>query len=74
MSDIPQSDIPGHPDLHVVSHEVAFKRHLRLDVIRFRHRMFSGEWSGERVWDITRRGPSVAVLLYDPGRDEVVLI
>jgi len=74
MSDIPEGDIPGHPDLRVISQEIAFKRHLRLDVIRFRHRMFSGEWSGERVWDITRRGAAVAVLLYDPDRDEVVLI
>ncbi|MBV8778312.1 MAG: NUDIX domain-containing protein [Alphaproteobacteria bacterium] len=68
------SDIPEHPDVRVLAQEVAFKRHLRLDVVRFRHRLFSGEWSGERVWDIVRRGASVAVVLYDPDRDAVVLI
>ena len=68
------SDIPEHPDVRVLAQEVAFKRHLRLDVVRFRHRLFSGEWSGERVWDIVRRGASVAVVLYDPDRDAVVLV
>jgi ADP-ribose pyrophosphatase len=68
------SDFPEHPDLRIVGHEIAFKRHLRLDIYRFHHRLFSGEWSGERVWDITRRGNAVAVVLYDPERDAVVLI
>lgn len=67
-------DFPQHPDLRVTGHEIAFKRHLRLDVYRFRHRLFSGEWSGERVWDIVRRGGAVAIVLYDPERDAVVLI
>jgi ADP-ribose pyrophosphatase len=68
------SDFPEHPDLRITGHEIAFKRHLRLDVYRFHHRLFSGEWSGERVWDIARRGAAVAVLLYDPVRDAVVLV
>ena len=68
------SDLPGHPDLRIVAHEIVFKRHLRLDVVRFRHRLFSGEWSGERVWDVVRRGAAVAIVLYDPERDAVVLI
>lgn len=67
-------DLPSHPDLRVVAHEVAFKRHLRLDVVRFHHRQFSGEWSGERVYDVVRRGAAVAILLYDPERDAVVLV
>jgi ADP-ribose pyrophosphatase len=68
------SSPPSHPDLRIVAHETAFKRHLRLDVVRFRHRLFSGEWSGERVYDVVRRGPAVAILLYDPDRDTVVLV
>ena len=54
-------DFPAHPDLQILDHEVVFKRHLRLDVYRFRHRLFSGAWSGERVWDIVRRGEAVAL-------------
>jgi ADP-ribose pyrophosphatase len=68
------SEFPEHPDLKIMTHEVAFRRHLRLDVVRFRHRLFSGDWSGERVWDVIRRGAAVAVLLYDPDRDAVVLV
>jgi len=68
------SDQPTHPDLRIVAHEIAFGRHLRLDVFRFHHRLFSGEWSGERVYDVVRRGAAVAVLLYDPERDTVVLV
>ena len=68
------SDFPGHPDLRITGHEIVFKRHLRLDVYRFQHRRFSGEWSGELVWDIVQRGNAVAIVLYDPERDAVVLI
>jgi len=42
--------------------------------VRFRHRLFAGGWSGERVFDVVRRGAAAAVLLYDPERDSVVLI
>lgn len=68
------TDHPSHPDLRVAGHEIAFERHLRLDVFRFHHRMFSGEWSGERVYDVVRRGAAVAILLYDPERDAIVLV
>ena len=67
-------DFPEHPDLRIDGHEIVFKRHLRLDVYRFRHRRFSGEWSGERIWDIVRRGGAIGIVLYDPERDAVVLI
>jgi ADP-ribose pyrophosphatase len=68
------NDFPEHPDLRVIGHEIRFKRHLRVDVYRFRHRLFSGEWSGERIYDVIRRGAAVGVLLYDPDRDAVVLV
>src|SRR5215467_3943586 len=68
------NDFPEHPDLRIIAHEIVFKRHLRVDVYRFHHRLFSGEWSGERVYDVIRRGAAVAVLLYDPDREAVVLV
>jgi ADP-ribose pyrophosphatase len=73
MTDLPD-DLPRHPDLRVIAQDVAFKRHLRLDVIRYRNRLYSGEWSSERVYDIVRRGGAVAIVLYDPERDTVVLV
>jgi ADP-ribose pyrophosphatase len=68
------TDFPQHPDLRITGHEIAFKRHLRLDVYRFHHRLYSGEWSPERFYDVVRRGAAVAVLLYDPDRETVVLV
>jgi hypothetical protein len=47
---------PPHPDLEIVEEQVGFARHLRVDVVRFRHRLFAGGWSGERVFDVVRRG------------------
>jgi ADP-ribose diphosphatase len=65
---------PPHPDVEVLAVETGFARHLGVDIVRFRHRLFAGGWSGERVFDIVRRGAAAAVLLYDPDRDSVVLI
>jgi ADP-ribose pyrophosphatase len=64
----------SHPDVEILDAKTAFSRHLGVDVVRFRHRRFDGGWSGERVFDVVRRGAAAAVLLYDPDRDQVVLI
>jgi ADP-ribose pyrophosphatase len=45
-----------------------------LDVVRFRHRRFDGEFSGVKTWEVWRRGRAAAVLPYDPVADAVVLI
>jgi ADP-ribose pyrophosphatase len=66
--------LPSHPDVEILGHEVGFARHLGVDVVKFRHRRFDGGWSGERVYDIVRRGGAVGVMLYDPDRDSVVLV
>ncbi|HWB48965.1 MAG TPA: NUDIX domain-containing protein [Stellaceae bacterium] len=73
MTDFP-GDFPEHPDLRITGRDIGFKRHLQVDVYRFQHRLFSGEWSGERIYDVIRRGAAVGVLLYDPERDTVVLV
>ena len=65
---------PSHPDVEILGFEIGFARHMRVDVVRFRHRLFAGGWSGDRVFDVVRRGPAVSVLLYDPDRDSVVLV
>ncbi len=65
---------PAHPDVEILDAETGFARHLQVDIVRFRHRRFAGGWSGERVFDVVRRGAAAAVLLYDPERDSVVLI
>ncbi len=65
---------PAHPDVTIARVETGFSRFLRLDVVRYRHRLFSGEWSEEIAYDVLRRGDAVAIVLYDPDRDVVVLV
>ena len=65
---------PAHPDVEILGAEVGFARHLSVEIVRFRHRLFAGGWSGERVFDVVRRGAAAAVLLYDSERDSVVLV
>ena len=65
---------PSHPDVEILGVETGFSRHLGVDIVRFRHRLFAGGRSGERVFDVIRRGAAAAVLLYDPERDSVVLV
>lgn len=64
----------AHPDVEIVRRTTPFERYLRIDTFRFRHRLFSGGWSAERTYDVLRRGQAVAVVLYDPDRDRVVLV
>jgi ADP-ribose diphosphatase len=68
------TDMPVHPDLEIAEATTPFRRFLRIDTFRFRQRLFSGEWSAERHYDVLRRGAAVAILLYDPDQDAVVLI
>jgi ADP-ribose pyrophosphatase len=65
---------PTHLDAEILEATTAFKRFLRIDVFRFRHRLFSGEWSVLRSYDVLRRGQAAAIVLYDPDRDRVVLV
>jgi ADP-ribose pyrophosphatase len=65
---------PSHLDVEIAETTTVAARHLRIDTLRFRHRLFSGEWSGERRYDVLRRGQAVAIVLYDPDRDAVVLV
>ena len=66
--------LPSHPDADLALTATVSARHLRIDTFGFRHRLFSGEWSAERNYDVLRRGQAVAIVLYDPDRDAVVLV
>jgi ADP-ribose pyrophosphatase len=70
LSDTP----PAHPDVEIVEATKAFERFLRVDVFRFRHRLFSREWSGVRSYDVLRRGQAASIVLYDPDQESVVLV
>src|SRR5215469_5132988 len=64
----------SHPDVEIARSQTVSARHLRIDTFGFRHRLFSGEWSAERSYDVLRRGKAIAIVLYDPDHDRVVLV
>lgn len=66
--------LASNANVIIDSVETPWKGRFTLDVVRFRHRRFDGRISGERVWELWRRGPAAAVLPYDPVRDLVVVI
>src|ERR1700688_699879 len=66
--------LPAHPDVELCSEPRVWDGRFPLDVVRFRHRRFDGEWSGLKTWEVWRRGRAAAVLPYDPLADAVVLI
>jgi ADP-ribose pyrophosphatase len=74
MTEPVDAGLVPHHDVDIVEATTAFKRFLRIDTIRFRHRLFSGEWSAGSTYDVLRRGEAVGIVLYDPDRDSVVLI
>jgi ADP-ribose pyrophosphatase len=58
----------------LVRKETAFQGYFKVVRYFFRHTLHNGGISGEISREVFERGQAGAVLLYDPGRDEVVLI
>ncbi|PKH25343.1 ADP-ribose diphosphatase [Enterobacterales bacterium CwR94] len=75
MSDHKKSPVRfGKNDVEIIARETAWDGFFSIQRYRFRHRLFSGEMSGEVVREVFERGHAVVLLPYDPLRDEVVLI
>lgn len=65
----------NHPDIEIIDRKTAYKGFLTIDVYRLRHRKFDGTWTGVLPpREVCDRGAAVAVLLYDPDRDTLVMI
>jgi ADP-ribose pyrophosphatase len=47
---------------------------FRLERYRLKHKLYRGGWSAEIEREIFERGRTVGILLYDPDRDEIVLV
>ncbi|MBS0910265.1 ADP-ribose diphosphatase [Tatumella sp. JGM118] len=75
MTEIKKSPITfGHHDVEIMTRESRYKGFFSLTSYRFRHRLFSGGMSPVIEREVLERGHAVAVLPYDPRRDQVVLI
>ena len=68
------SDEPVQAQVQVSERTTPYRGYMRLDVYRLRHHDFNGGWSIDLSREVLERGNAVAVLPYDPDRDEVVLI
>lgn len=60
-------------ELEILDKEVCYQGFFRLERYRLRHALFGGGWSRELTRELFERGRAVAILLYDPERDCVVL-
>ena len=60
--------------VEVQTRTTPYRGYMRLDIYKLRHQVFDRGWSEEVSREVLERGHAVAVLPYDPGRDEVVLL
>jgi ADP-ribose pyrophosphatase len=60
--------------VQVKTRTTPYRGYMRLDIYKFSHRVFDRGWSDEISREVIERGHVVAVLPYDPARDEVVLL
>ncbi len=58
----------------IISKEIAYQGFFRVEKYRLKHTLFGGGWSAEITRELFMRGSCVAVLLYDPDADKIVLI
>ncbi len=64
----------SHKKFEVLQKETVYQGFFRLEQYTLKHTLYRGGWSQPITRELFRRGNCVAVLLYDPDRDEVVLI
>lgn len=58
----------------IIAKETVFQGFFKLEKYRVKHTLFAGGWSPELDRELFSRGRCVAVLLYDPEADAIVLI
>ena len=58
----------------IVKQETVYNGFFKLEKYQLKHQLFQGGWSKTLDRELFRRNDCVGVLLYDPKRDEVVLL
>jgi ADP-ribose pyrophosphatase len=58
----------------IVDKEIVYRGFFRMEKYRLKHTLYAGGWSEEISRELFVRGSCIAVLLYDPDADKVVLI
>jgi ADP-ribose pyrophosphatase len=68
------SPIADDKAVQILEREIAYQGFFRIERYRLRHRLHAGGWSAELEREVFERGGAVAVLLYDPEQDALVLV
>jgi ADP-ribose pyrophosphatase len=58
----------------ILDKSICYSGFFRMEKYQLRHALFAGGWSPAMTRECLERGHAVAVLLYDPERDQVVLL
>ena len=61
-------------DYLIQTRKEKYRGFLRVDTIKLKHKLFLGDWSPEINRELLVREEAVGVLLFDPKRDEIVLV
>lgn len=61
-------------DVKVLARDTRYKSFLQIDTLQLQHRLFEGGWSETIQRELLVKTPAVGVLLFDPQRDELVLV
>ena len=64
----------NHKQFEILEQQTVYDGFFRLDRFSLKHTLYRGGWSPALNRELFRRNNCVAVLLYDPIRDEVVLV
>ena len=65
---------PGEQDFEILDEQPLHSGFMKLVRLTLRHRLFRGGWSPPLQRELLERRDAVGVLLYDPARDQVVLV
>ena len=63
-----------HEDVELLSRETAYQGFFRIDKLLLRHRLIEGGWSDQFIRELQIKFAAIGMLLYDPDREEVVLV
>jgi ADP-ribose pyrophosphatase len=61
-------------EFEIIDKEIVYSGFFRMEKYRLKHTLFAGGWSSEISRELFVRGSCIAVLLYDPHTDQVILI
>ncbi|MDO8909497.1 MAG: NUDIX domain-containing protein [Pseudohongiella sp.] len=64
----------GSSDVEVLERVRVFQGFFAIDKITLRHRLYEGGWTQPFMRELFVKGRAAGVLLYDPGKDAVVLV